>query len=145
MEFWKKYRHVGYSHVGVGAGWNKIVEKAVVEIEKVMWPKWMPKFLCRWIHFLATDNSVVRVKYWWAHSLRNKLTGGRMINDIKTKYAQLRIYTFGCEKMNEIIKKASKECNETCEDCGSKNDVQCTDTSWVYNYCVECRNKMKHG
>lgn len=144
MEFWKKYRHVGYSHAGVGKGWKSIVEKAIVDIEKVMWVRWLPFWAKRLIHFLATDNSVVRVKYQWAHRLRNHLTGcGQMIRDIKDKYASLRIYATAGKEMQEIIDRAVKECDETCEACGSKDNVQCTDTSWMYNYCDECRKKMK--
>ncbi len=143
MEFSKKYRHVGYSYVGLGKGWNPIVEKAVIEIEKAMWSQWwLPLFVKRLIHFLATDNSVVRVKFGWAYRLRQKLTGGQMITDIKDKYATLRIYAYSGKEMNEIIKRVTKECSETCESCGSKDDVQYTDTHWVYNYCAGCRNKM---
>ncbi len=139
MEFWKKYRHIGYSYGAVGKGWKPIVEKALIDIEKEMWPKWMPKFLCRWIHFFATGNSSVNVKYFWAHRLRDKLTDRQIITDVKEKFAGLRIYAFAGKEINEIIKRATKECDETCENCGSKNDVQLTNTSWIHNYCAECR------
>ncbi len=144
MEFSKKYRHIGYSYVGVPEGWKPVVEKAIIEIEKEMWVRWLPMRVKRWIHYLATGNSVYYIKFRWANKLRKKLTGGQMITDIKEKYATLRIYCFANEKINEIIDKAVKECDETCQSCGSKEDVQDTDTSWIYHLCKNCREN-KNG
>ncbi len=139
VKFYKKYRHVGYSYAGVPIGWNNIVERAVIDIEKAMWPRWMPMFLKRWIHYLATGNSVVRVKFRWAYSLRQKLTGGCMITDIKDKYAGLRIYCYGNSEMNDIIDRAEDECDKTCEICSSNEDVEIYDHGWMYNLCAKCR------
>ena len=149
MTFAKKYKHIGYSYPGVPKGWVDITERALVKIEKVMWPYWwMPFFVKRLIHYLATGNSVVRVKYRWALKLRDKLTHGQMVQDVKDKYATLRIYCYGGEEMNKIIEEAEKECIATCEECGSKDDVKMFDTGWVYNICRECRykivNDLKH-
>ena len=74
---------------------NKLkIEKRIIDIEKIMWPqRWLPLFVKRWIHYLGTDNSVVRVKYRWALKLRDKLTGGQMraINAIdKIKFIELK-------------------------------------------------------
>ena len=140
-KFSKKYRHVGYSHLGVPEPWKPIVSKAVIEIEKIMWPQWwLPMFAKHLIHYLATDNSVVRVKYWWAYNLRLKLAKGQ-ISDIKDKYATLRIYGSFSDEQYKIIDQAEKECDETCEWCGSKEDVKTIDYGWIYNLCIECRIK----
>lgn len=140
MEFYKKYQHVGISHPGVPDGWIPIVEKAIVAIEKEMWPSWMPFPIKRLIHWLATGNSVVYVKYWWAYRLRCRLTKGQMITDIKEKYATLRIYGYFSEEIDAIIDLAEAECDATCQTCGSRNDVRTTATGWLYNLCVTCRN-----
>ena len=142
MKIYKKYKHIGYSYPGVPDGWVTIVEKAIVDIERVMWPRWIPLFIKRWIHYLATDNSVVRVKYRWANNLRNRLTGHCMIMDIKEKYATLRIYAFSSEAIDKIIEKAEIDCDNTCQNCGSTESVETIDTGWVYNLCGECRKKM---
>lgn len=141
--FTHRYRHVGYSHLGVSSCWKPTVQKCVIEIEKLMWPRWMPFWLKRLIHYLATGNSVVRVKYWWAHNLRRWITKGAMITDIKDKYATLRIYGYFSEPMHKLVEDAEKECSKICEECGSRDDVKITDTGWVYNLCAKCRSNLK--
>jgi len=134
---------MGYSYPGVPGPWQPIVEKAIIEMEKEIWPqRWLPRFVKRWIHWLATGGSVVRVKYWWAYRLREKLAHGS-ITDIKDKYAGLRIYGSFNDKCYEIIDQAEKECDETCEACGSKDDVIVVDYGWLYNYCKDCREEHK--
>lgn len=143
-KFSKKYSHVGYSYLGVPKPWMPIVAKAVIAIEKDMWPQWwLPMFVKRWIHWLATGNSVVRVKYWWARNLRNKLAHGQ-IHDIKDKYASLRIYGSFSKNADYIIRDAEFECLETCEWCGSKIDVEVVNYGWWYNLCAECRTKEEN-
>jgi hypothetical protein len=139
MEFYQKYKHIGNSHAGVPKGWVPIVEKALVEIEKVMWPQWIPMFLKRWIHYLATGNSVVRVKFWWAYRLRQYITKGQSIQDIKEKYAQLRIYGYAGQQIENIIERAEKECDETCQQCGGKDGVETVEVGrWYLNLCEKC-------
>jgi len=146
MKFSKKYSHMGYTYLGVSKHWQPIVEKAIIEMEKEIWPQqWLPRFAKRWIHYLATGGSVVRIKYWWAYRLREKLAHG-IIMDIKDKYAGLRIYGSFNDKCYEIIKNAVKECDEICESCGSKDDVQNVEYGrWIYNYCKDCREKYQES
>ncbi len=142
MEFSKKYRHIGNSYAGVPRHWKPVVEKHLVRIEKVMWKQWwMPRFIMRAIHFLATGGSVVRIKFWWAYNLRNKLTGSQIIQDIKEKYGSLRIYGYFGKEIDDIITEAVKECANTCMDCGSNNNVEYIDNGWVYVLCAECRDR----
>ena len=62
--FSEKYRHIGYSYPGVPSGWENIVKEAVILIEKEMWPqRYLPLFIKRLIHYLATGNSVFIIKY----------------------------------------------------------------------------------
>jgi hypothetical protein len=135
----KKYKHIGYSWPGVPKGWEPIVEKALIEIEKEMWPRWIPMFLKRWIHYLATGNSVVRIKYRWAYKLRSLLTNGQCIQDVKEKYATLRIYAYARKEICDIIEKAEKECNDTCQDCGGTKGVETVEKGrWYENLCEKC-------
>ncbi|RAW02614.1 hypothetical protein DQQ10_00430 [Pseudochryseolinea flava] len=119
-----------------------IVTKAVADIEKHMWPQWLPWYVCNLIHWLATGNSVVRIKYRWAFNLRQRLTKGQMITDIKEKYATLRIYGSFCSEIDEIIKQAVRACNETCQECGCKGAVDRVYAGWVYNLCARCSRKI---
>lgn len=142
MEFSKKYRHIGYSYASVPKFWKPIVEKHLVRIEKIMWPQWwMPKFIKRSISWLSNGGSVVRIKYRWAYKIREYLTGHQIIQDIKEKYGTLRIYGYYGKEIDDIITQAEKDCQNTCQDCGSNNDVDHIDNGWVYVLCQECRDR----
>ena len=144
MEFHKKYSHVGISYPEVPNGWLPIVEKAIQAIEKEMWPRWIPMPLCRLIHWLAMGNSIVRIKYHWAFELRQRLTRGQMITDIKEKYATLRIYGFFGDEIDVIIDQAEKECNDTCQECGTRGNVHRINVGWVYNVCDTCADIIRN-
>jgi len=143
MKISEKYRHIGYSYPGVPNGWKNIVEKAIKEIEQEMWPRWIPLFIKRWIHYLATGNSVVRVRSRFWNSVRNKLTKRQMITDIKDKFATLRIYGYFGNEIEKIIEKAEEECYRTCERCGSDEKVRSVGKGWIYNLCKTCRYSKK--
>lgn len=137
VRFAKRYRHIGVSFPSVPEGWIPIVKNAVELIEKRMWPQWIPLPLRQLIHWLATGNSVVKIKYYWAYRLRQYLTRGQMISCIKDKFAGLRIYgTYGSE-IEAIITAAEIECSETCEFCGS-TPSRITGQGWLYNACSRC-------
>ena len=106
--FSQKYSHVGYSYLSIPKQWESIVRVCIMDIEKLMWPKYLPFWFKRLIHYLATGNSIVRVKYWWARNLRQRLTGGAMVTDIKDKFATLRIYGYFSEEMYNLIDEADK-------------------------------------
>ena len=138
----EKYKHIGYSYPGVPDGWKKIVEDAIVLIEKEMWPQWyLPLFIKRLIHYLATENSVVGIKSKTFYKLRKYLTGGQIIMDIKDKYATLRIYGYFNDNINKIISCAESLCENTCEKCGSRDEPEVVGERWIENLCRTCRTK----
>jgi sensor c-di-GMP phosphodiesterase-like protein len=143
MKVSEKYRHIGYSYPGVPKGWQKIVEKTTEDIEKAMWPRWIPLFIKRKIHYLATGNSVVSVKSRFWYKVRKFLTKGQIVTDIKDKYATLRIYGYFSPEIDEIVKKAEDQCFATCERCGSQQKVRTVGKNWVYNLCKSCRYGKK--
>ena len=139
MEFYNKYSHIGYSYLGVPKPWQPIVKKAVIAIEREIWPRYMPMFLKRWIHYWATGNSVVCIRNNFWNKVRDKLTGHMMITDIKDKYAGLRIYGYFNDECNKIVENAEKECDKTCEFCSSTKDVEIRDDfGWMRNLCSTC-------
>ena len=138
----KKYSHIGVSYPSVPQGWKPIVEKALIEIEKEMWVSWLPMFLKRWIHYLATGNSVVRIRSQFWYKIRKILThGGMIVMDIKDKYSTLRIYGNFNDKIFDMIDDADKECQKTCEICGGKENVKLREGNWLYTLCDDCFNK----
>ncbi len=143
MEFHEKYQHVGISRPGLPKGWEPIVKKAIIIIEPAMWPQWIPFPVKRIIHWLANGNSVFFIKYRWANRLRDYLTHSQMITDIKEKYATLRIYGYFGKEVNDIIKTAEIECSNTCQRCGSHEDVKVMGTGWYYNVCGNCSTDLR--
>lgn len=132
--FLKKYRHLGGIYPAVPEGWKDIVIAAIVEMEKHMWVWWLPLFIKGWIHDMSK-------KYEFFRKIRMKLSkDDYYISQIKDKFAGLRIYGYFNDKCEDIVKRAENLCDKTCEKCGSMNDVKKTNTQWIRNYCVICRN-----
>jgi hypothetical protein len=139
--FSEKYGHIGYSYLNVPNGWIDIVKEAIIKIEKEMWPqKYLPLFVKRLIHYLATSNNIYRINSEWFNNLRSKLTKNQLITDIKDKYAGLRIYGYFNREIDKIIEDASDRCDNTCESCGSTQDVKIVGKNWIENLCYKCRN-----
>lgn len=141
--FFDKYQHVGYAGLCVPYHWQPIVMETVIKIEQLMWPNWIPFWIKRLIHYLATGNSTFRVKYKWAYNLRTALTGGLIITDIKIKFGQLRIYGNFTEEIYKLIDDAALKCSTICEDCGSTDNVNSTQVNgWITILCEKCKNKL---
>lgn len=140
--FQEKFSHVGYSHLGVPGPWKPHAMSAIKDIEKLMWPQWwLPMWTKRLIHYLATGWSVVRLNYRFWYNIRERLTKGCIIRDVKDKYASIRIYLSGTEEMYNIVRKAEELCSITCERCGfiSKSVINHKESGWVYNLCKKCK------
>lgn len=139
--FSDKYHHLGYSHPSVPEPWVKSVEECLIKLEKLMWPKrWMPMWSKRLIHYLYTDNSVVRVMYPFFGKIKERVSVGG-IAQIKDKYATLRIYISGTEEMYDIVRECEDLCASICESCGSTEDVKIVGGRWVSNLCKSCRKE----
>lgn len=64
------------------------------------------------------------------------------IHQIKEKFGGLRCYcNFVTNELNEIIRNAEYECSNTCELCGSKENVGTT-LGWITTCCEDCVKKM---
>jgi hypothetical protein len=142
IKFTKKYKHIGYSYLSIPDGWLDETIKALIKIEKIMWPTYLPMFMKRMIHELATGNSVVRVKYKWAHDLRNIFTDGIMIHDIKEKFGGIRIYGGFNDEIYKIIEELEERLDKTCQECGKySEDVGSVKRGgWYSTECSECEN-----
>ena len=135
MEFHKMYRHVGFSYPAVPEGWEPIVKRTIVLIEKEIWPGWMP-LPVKWLsHWLAN--------YKWAYWLRQSLTDGQVITEIKEKFATLRVYGLFGKEIDKLVREAETACDKTCQQCGSTDDVKTVDVGWLYNLCAACSHEKK--
>lgn len=61
---------------------------------------------------------------------------------MKEKYAGLRFYTNGNDDIVEgMIMMAEYICDNTCQFCGSENNVSKNIEGWMYRQCETCKNK----
>lgn len=62
------------------------------------------------------------------------------VYQVKEKFGGLRFYVGAAtEEIFDRIEQAEKESYETCETCGSKDNVT-SEGSWIVTLCKECRN-----
>lgn len=99
-----KWKYLGYTFWSDPLEYSYL-EEFFKEVDKVARPKWCPKILLRFTHWLGNDNSIVRVRYRWIHNLHHKITGHIMITDLKRKYDTFRIYGYFTKELYEIADK----------------------------------------
>lgn len=146
MKFHKKYSHVGISYPNVAPYWGEVVKEAIVKIEREMWPRYLPLFIKRLIHYMAMGHSVVYIRSRFWYKIRTKLTKGQMIRDIKEKYATLRIMGSFSDAIEKIIEEAEDKCSKICMDCGHiGEDVEAVAGGWIVNLCDTCRGIYKEN
>lgn len=62
-----------------------------------------------------------------------------MVHQVKSKFATLCYYTSHYnEGIRKLVKEAEKEACETCENCGSKENVTLTTEGWMTRLCEKC-------
>ena len=124
--------------LGIGKGWLPIVKEAVEKLKAIHarnsknYPVVAEERTSENSRFLE-EGEVIPVRSfedWY---------GENIITQIKEKYGGLRIYTaYTSDEIKEIIKQAEQECRETCEHCGSKENVEQRGTHWYKNLCDKC-------
>jgi len=63
---------------------------------------------------------------------------------VKEKFGGLRIYlSLHSDETDAIIKAAEEEARKTCEDCGSKENVELCGDGWLRTLCNPCEEKRK--
>lgn len=64
------------------------------------------------------------------------------LSQVKEKYGTLRIY-LGCgtDAMFDAAVEAERASEQTCEGCGTTQDVTTNDRGWISTLCVSCRDK----
>jgi hypothetical protein len=133
------YHYLGYTYPNVPEPWRPIVLRLIRDIDRLVRPWYIPRIPLNIINALATNGSVVRVRSrFWLHVL-DSVTKGVRIHDIKDKYAGLRVYGSFTDAIQALVDKAEEDCYNTCEKCGSHDNVQVCGEHWVYSYCGKCR------
>jgi len=95
--FWEKYRYLGSIPFNEDGKIFKAMIPLVLTMDYEAKPKWVPRWFLRFLHLFGSDNSIVRVRNFRLHELKNKLTKGILIWDYKMKWEwyDLRISVSG--------------------------------------------------
>lgn len=86
------------------------------------------------------------LKYVAAYNKGKPYCEQMIIEQIKSKFATLRVHIHNTnKKVNELIKIAEVEADQTCEICGSKHDIGLVSNGWITVECRGCFRKNKTG
>lgn len=108
-----KWMYIGYGYnlFNEGTEGYEYIEAFFRYVDSKMRPWWCPKTLLRLLHLLGNDNSVVRVRWWWAHNLYRRITKEIFITDVKTKWSTLRVYGYFTDEINQAVLALEKKVN----------------------------------
>jgi hypothetical protein len=139
----QKYSYLGYTYPNVSQPWKPIVMRFLRDVDRMVRPWHIPRIFLNIVNNLATGGSVVCVRNRFWLRVLEYFTKGVRFTDIKDKYATLRIYGSFTDEIQTLLDAAETECENTCEKCGSHDDVQFYGEHWVYCYCVKCREEAE--
>lgn len=102
--FADKYSYLGMLPFEEEGGFFEAIYPLVLAMDYQAKPWWCPRFVLRFLHHFGDDNSIVRVRVRWMHDLKNRITKGIKIYDIKTKWHwyDLRLYVSGPEHIMKL-------------------------------------------
>ena len=102
--FYEKYKYLGSLPFREEGEYFKAIYPLVLAMDYEAKPKWCPRWILRFLHLFGSDNSIVRVRNWKLHNLKNKLTGGILLVDWKTKWSDydLRISIHAPSHLQEL-------------------------------------------
>ena len=88
--------------------------------------------------FELLKNLIIEIK-----RLDKKYKHKTLVVQLKEKFGGLRFYIEGApKKIHKAIEKAEKESLNTCESCGTKENVGYT-TGWITTLCGKCADESK--
>ena len=127
----------------IGNGWEAILWQLSLAIEDELNYSWLQK-KAYWLKFLAS-RSWNRLIYRLSPVGTKTLSGlkrlvwfpycGFEVTQVKEKYATLRFYCDGSDRIQDLVDLAERASEQTCEDCGKQG--KCRGGSWFYTACPE--------
>ena len=137
----KKYKHLGRVYPETSEHWYKPILEMLEKLDEKCTPKWIPRFLLNFISNLAFTDSG-RLKSRFFYKIFKRLGIKYEIQQIKSKFAELRVYSDIPKEFEYIIEEAEIACDLICEHCGSMEQTkQVVVNRWVTNLCKTCREK----
>lgn len=103
-DFADKYGYLGTSIWNEDGEYFKSLYPLVLALDYEAKPKWCPRWFLRFLNVFGSDRSIVRVRNWKLHNLKNKLTKGICFVDWKTKWSDydLRISIHAPEHLQNL-------------------------------------------
>ena len=106
-----RYMGYGFNIFKEGTEGYEYIEAFFRYVDSKMRPWWCPKTVLRLLYLLGNDNSIIRVRWWWAHNLYRKITKGILITDVKTKWDTLRVYGWFTHEIYCAVEDLEKKVN----------------------------------
>lgn len=92
-----------------------ILNNFIKNVDKMVKPWWCPRWFLRYLHLFGNDNSIVRVRNWKLHDLKNKITNGVLITDLKGKWGTMRIYGYFTDDIQKYADETEKKLDKYIE------------------------------
>lgn len=140
--FFKKYRYLGNFGLSssIPDGWEDLVKDMIVRIDRTTRPKYIPRIILNLIHDLAimpTHYNGIRSIFWY--KVFKKLYSECEILQIKEKFAALRVYHNGSQRVDDVVLETIVACKGVCQKCGNTKHITTIQLgSWLYNLCHNC-------
>lgn len=128
-QHFKKYRYLGNVIPEVPIPWESHIINMLKELDKLVRPKFIPKFLL---------NIIVDIKLYTFQPVL-------YIKQIKQNFGTLKITGTFSKQAQEIVSRTISLCNNTCEFCGNTGTTCITIKSWIRNVCSTCQETKKYG
>lgn len=139
-----------YWGFALGDGWFKIIWELSEKLEKILEGLTEGQYLCQCGHNKAmherlqthgsacTHAQGIKAKIFECSCKEFKSWTPRAAQ-VKEKFGGLRFYMEGStDEIDKIIRKAESKCWETCEICGTEEDVALRTGGWMRTLCLEC-------
>lgn len=103
-DFYEKYLYLGAVPYNEEGKIFKAIYPLILALDNHAKPWWCPRWFLRFLHLFGSDNSCVRVRNFFLHNLKGKITKGTMIFDYKTKWEwyDLRISVHAPEEFQDM-------------------------------------------
>ncbi len=152
LNFFKEYNpylYMGYTYTGTIGGWENHTKELIYNLDKLVRPCYLPKFILNLLYYLAFGNFVWYVRNKFFYKFWNKHIQHRIcdlhITDIKEKWGNLSIYYTGDLPIQILIDGYVEESNNICYECGTTSQ-KCKKiyiNGWLTNICDKCESKLK--
>ncbi len=125
---------------------NKLIE-IYPELYADPYPESDSKHSMQWGGFETNNgwyNLLDKLSKKISEHLKKNPIEGFYVQQVKEKFGGLRYYTSSYDEVIEkMITEAEHEADDTCEKCGSREDVKRRGGGWIVTWCNKCYQAHK--